>query len=172
MLYSGMREILLLAAALAGTALADQRVPGTSVSYKVQKTGGQNTSMVFFDAAGDPSGKTYLAFKCHGKGSYTMSLYSRDVLATSETDVLLMVKQGKTLASGPGYVRKDKQTGKFSVWEAEYADVSAGLYKSLIDANGPLAVTVMREGGNLVPVSYQFDSRGLTAGMKAVSACW
>ena len=167
-----MRKILLLAAALLGTALADQRVPGTSVSYKVQKTGGQNTSMVFFDAASDKTGKTYLAFKCHGKGSYTMSLYSRDVLATSETDVGLILKQGKTLGSGTGYVRKDRQTGKFSVWEAEYADVSEGLYKSLIDANGPLSVTVLREGGNLVPVSYQFDSRGLSAGMKAVSGCW
>ena len=167
-----MRKILCLAAALAGAALADQRVPGTTVSYKVQKTGGKNTSMVFFDATSDKSGKTYLAFKCHGKGTYSMSLYSRDVLATKETDVKLFVKQGKTLASGGGYVRKDRQTGKLSVWETEYSEVAEGLYNSLVDANGPLSVTVMREGGNLVPVSYQFDPRGLSAGMKAVSGCW
>lgn len=128
--------------------------------------------MVFFDSSTDKTGKTYLAYKCAGEGGYWLSLYSRDVLATFETGVTLVVKQGSTLSKGDGYIRRDRQTGKLSVWESEYSDVIEGLNRTLMNANGPVTVTVMREGGDLAPVSYKFDTRGLSKAMKAVNGCW
>lgn len=172
MFYFGMWKIFFLVVVLVGIVFVDQCVFGISVFYKVQKIGGQNISMVFFDVVGDLSGKIYLVFKCYGKGSYIMSLYLCDVFVISEIDVFLMVKQGKMLVSGFGYVCKDKQMGKFLVWEIEYVDVFGGFYKFLVNVNGLVVVIVMCEGGNFVLVSYQFDFRGLIVGMKVVSVCW
>lgn len=157
--------------ALTGFAQADKRIPGTSVSYKVQKSGGKNTSMIFIDSASDRTGKTYFAVKCQGQGTYSMSLYAKDALATSETDVVLMVKQGSVINKADGYVRVDRQTGRLSVWETEYKDVNEGLLGTLSKSGSPFTVTVMREGGNLQPVVYGFHSKGMRSGMEAVNYC-
>ncbi|ADY25514.1 hypothetical protein Deipr_0344 [Deinococcus proteolyticus MRP] len=86
-----MKKFKAIALALAGllsgsVALANTRIPGTTVSYKVSsRTDSEgrkiNTSMIFVDASNEPSGKTYLAFMC---GEYFDRLYTNVTLGTAK----------------------------------------------------------------------------------------
>lgn len=158
---------LLLAALGSSAVAADKKVPGTSVSYRVQTAGGNNTSMVFVDAANERSGKTYLAVKCGG-GSYSISLHSRDPLAKSEGALQVIAEQSGEAHRADGLVRIDRETGKVTVWDA-LGDANEGMLVSMFQTGSPMKLTVQRVG--LAPLTYTFRTNGIVAALDAVNRC-
>ena len=154
---------------LSAPALADVRVPGTKVSYAIKRDAvtGNNASMVFIDATGDKTGKTYLAFVCDN-GTPFARLYTRVTLgATGDEPATYFSASGGKPRSLDGRVREDAQTAKASVLDMTAFSTTQLLQSLLIDDN--VAVRVEREGYSAV--TYSFAGNGFKTAWKAVKEC-
>lgn len=163
-----LKLLLPLLALLPGTALADTRIPDTRVSYKVSRAGSVNAGMVFIDEQYSASGQTYLAVKCQA-GQPQVSLYSQQPLAQAAqpTDIALSWDGGEVYLAA-GHVRRDRQRGTLSVWDAERG-ASSGLLGVLTGTRRSVSLTVFRPGYS--QLTYNFPVKGFLQGMQAVHFC-
>lgn len=164
-------HLLTAAAVLGGTSLADSRIPGTRVSYKVQKEGlgGTNASMIFVDAAEDPSGKTYVSFVCDLGAPY-FRLDTKYALVNSRGEpagIIYRADQGN-FHSALGTVRENRQTGKLTVMEITDSD-SDELLRLFLSARSKVVVRLMTLSAS--SVTYTFPVKGFSQAYRAVKGC-
>lgn len=160
----------LAAFALGTHAAADTKIPNSKVSYKVSKDGftGGNASMVFVDAAEDPSGKTYAAFVCDLGDTY-LRIYSKTALGLYSGQAVTLyvrVDNGKPRV-GAGTLREDSQRGRLSVLEMNEQSLDA--LRMFLTAQTKVAVRINR--GNLGPLTLTFPTKGLVQAYRAIGMC-
>ncbi|MFW8627843.1 hypothetical protein [Deinococcus sp. ME38] len=163
------RLLFCCAALLAGTAHADTRISGTSVSYKIktETLSDTNASMVFIDALEDPSGKTYVAFVCD-LGEPFARIYSNASLGrTGDTPPVYARATGGSPRTLNGTVREDLKTGKPTVLDTTRLSTDQ-LMRALIGSD---RVTVRIERERMSALILTFRSAGFTKAWQAINNC-
>lgn len=168
-----MRKALLIALSMGlfTIALADTKVPGTRVSYKIKQDAmyDQNASMVFVDDVADKTGKTYVAFVCDN-GAAQFRLYAPTVLgsyAGEKVDFSIRADKG-TVKTGLANLQHDNSTGRLSRIEMGYG-ASMEILTMFMAAKTQVIVRVERSSGSTV--NYTFPTKGFMQAYRAINSC-